>query len=335
MKKNTIKKFFTMLMIIVILATIFLNTNVKAATDNAQSSEDEINEIIEKISTEEKIMKYDALTNETTEVDMNEVRNALKLQYRENVNKTPVNIIDSSKIKINHMPTVNNKENSLNDRNGAQLVSNTYAVAHLQTCRITVYSTNINQTVAMGTATIVGPKLALTAAHCVFDPVTKQAYSNWTIYPGYNNGTYYGTATGWSTVYYSSAWMNDTSNYGADWAICVLNTSPGVGNLGTVSYNSAFTGLSITLLGYPTDKDYGYNNEGRYQYSSSGVVSTVLTDRFFHTAFGCLGFSGGPVLRSDNYVAGVNTGVGNSTGTSHAARINQNMIDLINNLYNT
>lgn len=333
MKKNFIKKLFTILMITAMLTTIALNTEVKATTDNTAISNDEIDEIMEKISTEEKIMKYDALTNETTEVDMDEIRNVLASQNRGNEDKTEANIVDLSKVKVNYLPTAEEKGTSLNPRSGAQLISNTRAVPYLQTCRITVYSTNINQTVSMGTATMVGSKLALTAAHCVFDPSTKQAYSNWTIYPGYNNGTYYGTATGWSTVYYSNDWMNDTTNSEADWALCVLNTSPGVGYIGVVKYTIGFTGLPITLLGYPANSSYGYT--GYQQYSSSGVVSIVLTNRFFHTAFQCLGFSGGPVLRSDNYVAGVHTGSADSTGAGHAVRINQNIFDLINNLNNT
>lgn len=329
MKRSFVKKLLILLLILTTFMIFIVNNNVMAA--NIEETKDNPDELEILIEPEDKIMKYDARTNETTEVDMEEIRQALS--SKANSNKTTTNLPSANLLKFNKF-SMNNKLNSLNVLAAStQKINNTSSYPNVTVCRIQV-NANLVPTVANGTAAIVGTKLALTAAHCVFNPDNNnQAYPGWTIYPGYNNGTYYGTATGWDTVYYSNNWMS-THDSKYDWAICVLQASVGsqVGNMGAVCYstNAELNGTSIRALGYPADTSYGYTADAKYQYQSSGTITSVTNEKFISNAFSCNGFSGSPVIRSDNLIVGITSGI-NSQGT-HCVRITQDMVNLINNL---
>ncbi len=201
-------KMLIILLISVMYAMFFLNT-VKATS----IEQIDIDKILE---TEEKIMKYDARTNEITEVNMKELEQVLKME--KNIN---------TQIAYSTMPYIPNEIYSDNAKinlfsTDGERVNNTSIYPYKQTCRIEYYVEQIYEAYAhRATAAIVGQKVALTAAHCVFNENKNNAvYRNWTLYPGYNDGTYYGTACGWDRVYYSDNWMNNhTPEY--DWAICV------------------------------------------------------------------------------------------------------------------
>lgn len=216
MKKNMTAKVLIILLIGIMFAMLFKNT-VKATS--IEQIDYDIDKILE---TEEKIMKYDARTNEITEVNMEELEQVLKM--KKNIN---------SEIPYSTMPYIPNEIYSDNAKinlfsTDRERVNNTSIYPYKQTCRIEYYEEQIYEANAhRATASIVGPKVALTAAHCVFNENQNNAvYRNWTLYPGYNDGTYYGTACGWDQVYYSDNWMNNHTSED-DWAICVLQSDVG------------------------------------------------------------------------------------------------------------
>lgn len=324
MKKNLITKLFTALLISVAFSILIANHNVEAA--NLEQTHSTVNEIL---NTEEKIMKYDAITNETTEVDVEELRQIFTLQ--DNMNQDNSNSLSPydpySEVSAPQIPV-----NSLRAATTAERITNTSEFPYRVTCRVT--SNNNEGKIQHSTASIVGPKVALTVAHGVFDKEDGNAVlKNWTLYPGYNNGTYYGTACGWSQVYYSSDWMN-THNYDSDWAICVLQSDVGnqLGWFGVQSYgvNSELNGVPVRTLGYPGKYEYGFYDDARYQYQTGEKITSVSNNYFKYSAWTFGGFSGGPVMRLDNYILGVH--YGQVANTSIGVRITQNMIDIIRSI---
>ncbi|MCI8362026.1 MAG: hypothetical protein HFJ41_02615 [Clostridia bacterium] len=220
MKNKLTTKLFCILLITVTFLTLFFTSNVQATSLNEADAK--LNEIM---NTEDKIMKYDVRSDETTEVDIQELRQIIsRKNYSTNISHTegyiPSKYIQSSLPK--------KETTAFFSSDSAQRITNTSVYPYIQTCRIKAYDGSVDEGHAIyGTASIVGPKAALTCAHCVFnDKKSNTKYLNWTIYPGYNNGTYYGTACGWDTVYYSNTWM-ETHDYEYDWAICVLQSDVG------------------------------------------------------------------------------------------------------------
>lgn len=329
MKKNIlIKKSFILLLIMATFLVFFSNCQVKATSiEKTEEKSDEV--VIE----EEKIMKYNRLTNETTEVDMDELIKNLN----RSVNKNEINFFAQDN-NISNKLLKQNKPIPSKVQGSAQKVTNTSISPYKSVCRIT-YSYN-NTNVALGSAVLVGNEVALTAAHCVFNNNNNnQVFPGWTIYPGYDDGYYCGTPTGWDTVYYSSSYFSasDQDKYKYDWAICVLQANESsVGYLTPVTYasNNSLNGTYIKILGYPGDSNYGYYIDARYQYESSGQITNVENEKFACSAFSCPGFSGGPVIRtSDNSIVGIL--VGTSASSSHAVRITSGMISIINSLNNS
>ena len=328
MERNLLKKFFTVLLIGIIFSLIISLNNVQAT--NQEPVNINLNEVIE---SEEKIMLYDAKTNETTEVDMEQLKQTLESQ----VNTSGGNINSTG----SYIPYSTEKEESLGNvislrsADHASKVTNTWAIPSRFVCRIQAKkSANVSK---IGTCAIVGPNLALTAAHMVFDDQNgNAAFQNWTIYPGCNgmNGTnpiHYGTACGWDKVYYSSKWMENHSDQ-YDWAICVLQSDVGnqLGWLGVTSYgsNSSLNNLDVQVYGYPADENYGYEKDGRYQYTTGDKITTVGTRYFRYSGWTVGGFSGGPIIQdSDNKIVGVHYGLVWNKPT--AVRITSEMVDII------
>lgn len=218
----------------------------------------------------------------------------------------------------------------------AERVTNTTIFPYRVTCRTVCISEDGTEEIH-GTAAIVGPKLALTSAHTVFNLEKKYKYLNWTCYPAYNKGVYKDLSCGWSRVYYSSKWMESSSNAlirPYDWAICVLekNLGDSVGWFGVQSYgsNSELNNVSVKLTGYPSEVQYGYTKTGIYQYETGNKIDSVNNNMFSFSAYTAHGFSGGPVRRtSDNFIVGVNQGK-DGLGKPIAVRITQEMINIIN-----
>lgn len=325
MKKNFIIKIFTILFISTILILI---CNHKVMATNF---DEENNTLTDTLNSETKIMEYDAITNETREVDMQELREVLKQQNKSyGQNNFSIPSIAPQNLKRSFVDKsfslLTNREGSLNK------VLNTEVRPYLTTCRITCTGPNLGITVANGTASVIGLNLAFTAAHCVFDESNNAILKNWTIYPGYNNKMFEEVSTGWSKVYYSDNWMKN-HNSADDWAILVLNNNIGnfTGAYG-ISYYPSYSGLNnlnVSLLGYPCDKDQGFDVYASYQFESTGTITSVNNDRFLYSSYSCNGFSGGPVINRNDpeYILGIN--IGTDRNNAYAVRITQYLYDLI------
>lgn len=203
---------------IIIIAWLLLSTKIFAAELENKDS-------LVKQEQEYKVMKYDRITNETTEVNMEEVRMAVEKAISENKINTqrdstnsysPYKFDERSEMMVNTVLSTNSEPTI-----DVDIVNS--MVFNRKNCKITV--TDDSGQRLTGSAVLVGEKLALTGAHCVFKK-DGSFYRNWTIYPGYKNGSVQGGVTcGWSQVYYSTNYNPDpwiANDYADDWAICVL-----------------------------------------------------------------------------------------------------------------
>ena len=156
------KQTFKLLIILFLtgLSLLFLIPSVYASSMedhmfNSLNAEDEMEEV--------KIMRYDALTGETTEIDRYEVK---KLDTELKEEKEKVNTFTSNVVKP----------------------ISTYST--LSTSSSTASANKICKAIwtgGSGTATLVNSRMALTAAHCVWETDTKVKHNNFVLYPGYNN----------------------------------------------------------------------------------------------------------------------------------------------------
>ena len=322
--QKKLRKSFILILLIVLVFVMFTNIQIVEATTNEKNNQ--MDEIL--LDEEIEIEAYDIKTNTTRDVDMNEIRELISSKSS-NKNDTSTTADYKPFKTVNRYTTPSIMASS----GSAQPVNSTSAFPYKSTCRIKAYGSNGNPRYA--TAALVGKKLALTSAHCVFDQNDNNyVYRNWTVEPGYNKGSNpTGNSTGWDTVYYPKKWK-ETHETGLDWAICVLQadlgTSSGYFELRPYSSSSELSGKSITLLGYPSDSSYGFSSSATDQYITRGVISNVNSTYFAHSGLSYGGFSGGPVFESDNYIVGVNHGRPNVY--SYATRVTSEMVDIIKSL---
>lgn len=105
-----------------------------------------------------------------------------------------------------------------------------------------------------------------------------------------------------------------------------------MGGVGVQSYgtNSEMNNMSVRVLGYPGDVNYGFPSTAKYQYSTGEKIISVRDLSFRYSAMSCDGFSGGPIMRtSDNYVVGVHHGTYKGVNEAAGVRITQGMINII------
>lgn len=338
MKKHFSKKLFFTLLLSIVFAILLINTNVMAATL------EEIEEILQ--TTEDKLMIYNIETGVERELDMDELNSIVSTKnsvssnssildsYTPTVPPTTTTLAPTDEAYLAFAEADNSSQRlALASANSVQRITNTSGDPYCKTARI--YAKDHLNFSVYGTASIVGPNLALTCAHCVFDENNNFSnYLNWTIYAGYNNGTYYGTATGWSNVIYLNSFKTNPTVEN-DWAICVLQANVGnqVGWYGLQAYgsNSELNGTAIRVLGYPNDSSYGFPSGAIYQYQTGEKITTTYNNYFKYSGWPFEGFSGGPVMRtSDNYIVGIHNGIAkDSSGTPLATRVSQTIIDVI------
>lgn len=329
MKKNLILKFCTISLIVTVLSP-FILTITSQATKVEETKISETSAI--SLEPDEKIMKYNAITNETTEVNIEELRQKFSNNSK-NINRNNAYTTSScneylqkklpraSNIKLNLPRTSNDLQVAASDN--MSKVSNTSNLPNIATCKTISKYRNTNY-ISNGTATIIAPHVALTAAHCIWDMYDNDyKFTDWVVYPGCNDGFYYGTKCGWVQVYYSSKWF-ETHSYKYDWAICELGYNVGneVGWVQVTCYpnNVGLLARNVTNL--------GYIESGLDQYESKGRVISVFTDDYRTSASSVPGFSGGPILNSDNNLIGIIHGTDN-LGQTIGVRITEDLIYLI------
>lgn len=225
MKLNLLKKAFFMLLVITFLLVFTLSNNVKATNEEqAYYNPKEISEEMEKEDSnyeEDKIMKYDAKTGKTTEVNMEELTQKASKFIKVN----PDNSLSIDSIEPLFISNSNYKIPSYSTYSASRdRITNTTIPPYSAICRIKYKKDGRS---FIGSGTLVSSNVVLTAAHCVFDEENNNAkFADWEAQPGYNNHTYKGLSSGWSQVYYSNNWFSKHS-YEDDWAVCVLNEDLG------------------------------------------------------------------------------------------------------------
>lgn len=302
MKLKIVNKIVVSVILLSILLMIQNFNNVKAseATETVSSLKEYALDEPTPFKGENKLMMYDAETNTTSEVDIKE--SLLSSIKTKSAGKGIVLNPDTNLIK----------EKRLLLRSGSQQkIYDTSQYPYKAICQLTFNG-------GSGTGTLIDDNVIITAAHCVFNESSNQKYENWIAHAGRIGNVEY-ASTGWSKVYYSSAWMSSHSQE-YDWAVCVLNDSIGT-TIGTwmlamyyPDYNS-LKGIDITCVGYPA------SSGGAYPYYSTGRIENSKVNEFRATAYSEKGYSGGPIYDSQGNVLGVTHGFYSNNDTC-GVRIN-------------
>ena len=215
--------------------------------------------------------------------------------------------------------------------------------SYSEICRLDATNPYDN-TVITTTATMIGPKVAITAAHGVYKTDLGGLFYNITITPGYSGGdTPYGSSNV-STIYVWPDWIEkngatdwDTisDSYNYDWAILVLDDS--LGNLsgwyGLQKYDNYLDlfNMNISITGYPyyVQGQNIYNNY-LYQYQSKGKIDTAFPRRLEYTADTSGGQSGAPIINlSTNNIVGIHGGTIKNELSNRGVRITDGILNTL------
>lgn len=291
--------------------------------DNIKESDIQKNTISDK---EEKIIKYDAITGETTEVDMKLLKEKNKLFNLANKNSNSTEPYNPLKLPGKNTT----KSNRLMMDSFYTKVTDTIIFPYVVTCRI---DAGIDE----GTGFLVGPNMMLTAAHVLYNDENNNELRNFTVYPGYNHGIlqiYDKTfSSGWQAIYRSSIWL-ETHDPEYDWALVELKEDLGnqLGWYGIINYNSGtfLDNLKVDMLGYPDQLD-----NAKVQYYTTGNIIEVSDKHFIVSMGNSHGMSGGPITPNSGdyefYAAGIIKGFIEHflIDQTYGVRITEYLIDLI------
>lgn len=316
---NLKTKVFITILLGIILPILIIDNSVKASSNDA----------------EQKILRYDAKTGKITEVEDEELTQVMN--YSSNIKQCmklsaydPYKVENSTKSAFNSVMKVS----------PGYRVTDTSIFPYRTTCRVTYKGKDAEGNIAnyRGSASLVGPNLALTCAHVIFDKDDRyNPFNDWTCYPGFNDVPYvneqYGSCmSGYSQVYFSSSYLLGLDEL--DWALCVLEEPLGqyLGYFGLQDYSTEkeLLNMNVTATGYPADENYGFNSNT--QWKSSGTIKDVDSSSFKFDALIFGGYSGGPVWRNDDYTMVGITAWTNRDTYGQAVRTNSRIITLITNL---
>lgn len=171
------------------------------------------------------------------------------------------------------------------------------------------------------TASVLRPRLIITAGHCVLDPVKKQWYTNFKFIPAYHNGSapYGQWIATWAVT--TSAWANNSTGKvpnSGDYALLEMQDN-GLGQkigsvTGYLGYRTyGLTNNHITMFGFPASFDSG-NILHRSDSSSFKSTSYNTVEYGSDLTFGASGggfvenfgeLSAGQIISPMNAVVGV------------------------------
>lgn len=168
-----------------------------------------------------------------------------------------------------------------------------------------VPSTNFYPEFAIGilengcTAFLIGPRHALTAAHCVYDFNASSFNENLNLWRGRNLDTYLGLLA-WSEVivpinYFLSGVERD------DWALIIYNEISASPVWLKIGYSKRIYNAPFTAYSYLSNKPYGvmYSTICRSQTENSAVHTDPQLINIWCSTVEC--FDGGPVLRGYDF----------------------------------
>lgn len=336
MLKKIFLKLLVVLLVICIFSILTSKYYVRAANDIEFDTAISVSDNNE--NKEEKIMEYDARTNQTREVDMDELVQVILSKNNSQMTRTSNIPNYSEPYTPEGISTVNpNIETRGVWPNSAEQITSLMGSAPYNKMGRVEYIDS-EGTPKYATAAWVGPRVVLTAAHCVFDTDdNKSVYKNWTMKTAFrkiNGIELYVNSCGWDKVYYSSLWRDSSQKNDAryDWAICIVQEDSKVGWFGCQSYgsNSEMKNIPVTVIGYPGEVYYGFDDGCPLPYRTGEKITRVDNYNIQYDAFTVYGFSGGPVMRdSDNYVVAVHSSGTENRSAGVGVRITQEMIDII------
>jgi len=203
-------------------------------------------------------------------------------------------------------PTPETAQEIVHGADDRVLVSGTTVYPWRTICHLEI--TAPNGKTYIGTGATIGPRVVLTAGHCVYLHGDGGWARSIRVIAGRNgNGMPYGDAVG--TFYHSVKGWTDSHDSDYDYGVIVLPTSKKLGNtvgwmgLANLSFTSLL-GLRVNSSGYPGDKPYGT------QWWNANVILYVTGRRLYYQIDTMGGQSGSPVWRykdGQRHIIGVHT----------------------------
>lgn len=206
-------------------------------------------------------------------------------------------------------------------------ITSTTAVPYRWECQLVITMPNGDQYI--GTGWLAGPRLVMTAGHCVHDGGQGKKWAKRIeVIPGMNGSSRpYGTFV--STAFLSTQGWTQNGNFDYDYGCILLPSRVGdsLGYMGFASYsNSTLLNMTLNSAGYPGDKPFGtqWFTTGRATRVDNFTIYTRLDIRG--------GQSGSPVWRLTNgnrYAVGIVSA--DNPQTNFLLRINDQVFANIKN----